>query len=231
MASTPSTETVTASPAQIAALAVSVFAIIVFTSISVYLCGHRKGYKSCKGSKGCEGCKEVTQGAIHRIPHVHHQRQHTSVSPQCSKPRSQNASGGRFSKLKEAFCIKVGATTEAEGASRSSAEAEAFGLAPRIRDTLSLRRGMHSGTSNTHNGTEEFQAAVNNLLGYRPEELQEWYPDSDNDGRDKIQPEREEEAFFAVDLYASTLPAYEEVAGPRRFSWQGHESDYRPEKR
>ncbi|KAJ6783411.1 hypothetical protein PWT90_02221 [Aphanocladium album] len=99
-----------------------------------------------------------------------------------------------------------------------------------MRATSPLQIGNHPGTSNPYSGTEEFQAAVHNLLGYRPEEVAEWYPESDDDGHQDSEPDNQQEPLSAIDRCTSPLPAYEE-SEPRRFSWQGQESDYRPEKR
>ncbi|OAA80072.1 hypothetical protein LEL_03558 [Akanthomyces lecanii RCEF 1005] len=230
MASTADTEMAAISPAQIAALSVSIFAILVFTSTSIYLCGRRKG------------CKVATQRAIHSIVHLH-LHPHTRIPEDAARPRSSTATerqgtsggGGRLTKLiKQIFGITaatVGATATAEEA--SSAERKQDSRASRSRATSPLQKGIHPGSSNRFSGTEEFQAAVHNLLGYRPDELQEWYSESDDDAHDESQQEQDEGSFPAVGHCGSPLPAYQEVAEtePHRFSWQGQESDYRPEKR
>ncbi|KAM3511604.1 hypothetical protein MY11210_004758 [Beauveria gryllotalpidicola] len=234
MTDTASETTAAVSPAQIAALCVSIFAIVVFTSISIYLYGRRKG------------CEEV-----HGLSHNHHSLPHTRIPD--ARLRNSTTSGqgsatrgGHFTKLKEAFSIKVAAAAgavaakgAAPSAAAAAAETEAFGKAARMRATSPLQIGMHPGTSNPYSGTEEFQAAVHNLLGYRPGELQECHHESDDDDDDndygdthgESQPEHREGRLSATDPCSSPLPAYAEVAEPRRFSWQGQESDYRPEKR
>ncbi len=160
------------SPAQIAALSVSLFAILLFTSISIYLCGQRKG------------CKEATQRAIHSIAQLHQiqHHPHTRIPEDAtSRHSTTNETGtsggsGRLARLKEVLRIKA-VVTAADEASSSSAEKKSAAVSPRMRTTSPLQIGIHpSSSSNPYSGTEEFQAAVHNLLGYRPGELQEWYP-------------------------------------------------------
>ncbi|KAM3463028.1 hypothetical protein MY5147_001824 [Beauveria neobassiana] len=232
MTDTASETTAAVSPAQIAALCVSIFAIIVFTSISIYLYGRRKGSEE-----------------VHSLSHNHHHYPpHITRIPD-TRPRDSTTSGqgsatrgGRFTKLKGAFGIKVATAAEAvaatRGASSSAAETEAFGKAARMRAASPLQIGIPPGTGNPYSGTEEFQAAVHNLLSYRPGELQVCYHESDDDDDNDYedthmdsQPEHREGSYSATDPCGSPLPAYAEVAEPRRFSWQGQESDYRPEKR
>ncbi|KAM3505407.1 hypothetical protein MY10362_002957 [Beauveria mimosiformis] len=237
MTDTASETTAAVSPAQIAALCVSIFAIIVFTSISIYLYGRRKG---------CE--------AVHGHSHNHHHHCPPHITRILdTRPRNPPTSGqgsatrgGRFTRLREAFGIKFAAAAEAvaakEGSSSSAAAAAETGKAARMRATTPLQIGIHTGTDNPYSGTEEFQAAVHNLLSYRPGELQEWYHESDDGDDDdddnnygnthgESRPEQREGSYSATDPCSSPLPAYAEVAEPRRFSWQGQESDYRPEKR
>ncbi|ATY63254.1 hypothetical protein A9K55_007627 [Cordyceps militaris] len=259
----PTAETAPATPAQIAALSVSIFAILVFTGVSIYLCGRHKS---------CKSCNESTHHAIRRVSHLghrhnhhHHQHNHTheripstTTSCQCTnggrftklEDGSQGTGGGRFTKLKEAFGIKAVTAVPAavivdKQMSLPTTETEAFGqAAPTTRATSPLHIGIHPVPArNPCSGEEEFQAAVHNLLGYQAAgELQAWYSSSssstsgesdDDSAHQDVHPEPREERFSAIGPREGSppLPAYEEVAEPRRFSWQGDESDYRPEKR
>ncbi|KAJ3482769.1 hypothetical protein NLG97_g7481 [Lecanicillium saksenae] len=208
-------DTTAVRPEQIAALSLGVFAILIFTSICIYLCGRHRGFK------------EAAQRAIHGIPDLHQSRSRLHGElPHSPAPLSQSTGRGRFIKLKKTFGIK----TNTEEASSSSAQKQTGSHTSRIRTTLPLQIGIHPGTSNPYSGSEEFQAAVHNLLGYRPEDVAEWYPESDDDAHEDLQQRHQQEPFSAIDQCTSPLPAYEELE-PRRFSWQGQESDYRPEKR
>ncbi|OAA71315.1 hypothetical protein ISF_01866 [Cordyceps fumosorosea ARSEF 2679] len=245
MASTADADTATVGPAQIAALTVSIFAIVVFTGISIYLCGERKG---------CNDCKKATQQALRRLSHIHHHHRNrhspsrtrmlATQDPSVSSSDQGAREGGRFFiKFKAAFGIKAasdagGVAAKGTPLSTTSVAAEEVLIQqPMMMRATSPRQpgGGHPGAGNPYSGTEEFQAAVHNLLGYQPGEVQDWYSSSESDDdhstHRQLQPEHGDGHFPEADHCGADLPAYEEVAQPRRFSWQGHESDYRPEKR
>lgn len=113
----------------------------------------------------------------------------TRIPEEATTPRSSTATsrqgttgdggGGRLTKLiKQTLGIRVdtAGTTAATAEEASPAEKERDSRATRMRATSPLQMSIHPGARNPYSGTEEFQAAVHNLLGYRPDELQEWYP-------------------------------------------------------
>lgn len=154
-------------PAQVAGLTAGIVVILICTGMSIYLCGRHKG------------CKEAAQRGILAISHSHHgHHQHTRLPddarPSVSDANGKNAGGGRFAKLKEAFGVGVGRVAS----STTTSTLEPTGEAPRMRATSPLQIHVNAGASSNspHCGTDEFQAAVHNLLGYTQSDLREWYP-------------------------------------------------------
>lgn len=149
-------------PAQIAALSVSIFAIIVFTSFSIYLCGRHRG------------SQDATRRHTLALSRPHHGHRRLSETTQASTVEASNSRHGRFAKLKAALGIK----TTKQASSSSPSREKSTSSAARMRAASPLQIHFHPGSagSNSHAQTAEFQAAVHNLLGYSADEIQEWYP-------------------------------------------------------
>lgn len=152
-------------PAQTAALSVSIAAILIFTSMSIYLCGRHRGWQ------------EATTTRILRIAHLQHLQDVRIRIPdeEEAQPKSEEdkkdetKKSGRLTRLKKALGM-----TNLE--TRPTDAVAAGGNGTGTRATSPLQIQFHSGPNAISSSADEFQAAVHNLLGYAPRERYDCSP-------------------------------------------------------
>lgn len=135
-------------------------AILVFGAIIVYLCGRRGGFNEAK-----------QRGLCSLSPHNNH--------PYTTKLKDEELDGDEYSKRRRnSSTASSGINSNMKSQwkrlfSRRSNKAQSKRQQPSIISPLQIQ--VHPG-NNTHANTLEFQAAVQNLLGFTEEGVHELYP-------------------------------------------------------